>query len=59
MHGGATGSGAQPGNRNAFKHRLYAEPERVHVADLLSLIADCERFLYTLSTPNDTLLPRP
>ena len=59
MHGGATASGTQPGNRNAFKHRLYAGPERAHVADLLSLIADCERFLYTLSTPNGTLLPRP
>ena len=55
MHGGATGSG----NRNAFKHRLYAGADWAHVADLRSLIADCERFLSTLRTPNDTLLPRP
>ena len=24
MHGGAAGSGAQPGNRNAFKHGCYS-----------------------------------
>jgi hypothetical protein len=24
MHGGAAGSGAQPGNRNAFKHGRYS-----------------------------------
>jgi glucans biosynthesis protein len=24
MHGGAPGSGAQPGNRNALKHGLYS-----------------------------------
>ena len=45
MHGNATGSGAQPGNRNAFKHGFYAGAERAHVADLPSLIADYERFL--------------
>ena len=43
MHGGA----ADSGNRNAFKHRLYAGADWAHVADLRSLIADCERFIST------------
>jgi glucans biosynthesis protein len=38
MHGGAAGSGAPRGNRNAFKHGLYtreAIAERRQVRDLL------------------------
>ncbi|HEX6014643.1 MAG TPA: hypothetical protein VFY87_23200 [Geminicoccaceae bacterium] len=27
MHGGAAGSGGQPGNRNALKHRRYAREQ--------------------------------
>jgi uncharacterized protein YjcR len=38
MHGGAPGSGAPRGNKNAFKHGLYtrkARDERRRVQDLL------------------------
>jgi glucans biosynthesis protein len=38
MHGGAPGSGAPRGNKNAFKHGLYtrkAREERRWVQDLL------------------------
>jgi hypothetical protein len=45
MHGGAPGSGAQPGNRNARKHGFYgaeAEAERRRLRELLKL---CEKTL--------------
>jgi hypothetical protein len=38
MHGGAAGSGGQPGNRNAHKHGRYTAEVlalRRHVRDLL------------------------
>jgi hypothetical protein len=38
MHGGAPGSGAPPGNKNAFKHGLYtheAIAQRRQLQDLL------------------------
>ena len=28
MHGGARGSGAPPGNQNAFKHGMYTQEEK-------------------------------
>jgi hypothetical protein len=47
MHGGAPGSGAPRGNKNAFKHGLYtheAITERQQIQDLLrqsrKLLAD-------------------
>jgi uncharacterized protein YjcR len=38
MHGGARGSGAPRGNKNAFKHGLYAREaigERRHIQELM------------------------
>jgi hypothetical protein len=38
MHGGAEGSGGQPGNRNALKHGRYSTESialRRHIRDLL------------------------
>lgn len=34
MHGGATGSGAQPGNQNALKHGLYSRQERENRSEI-------------------------
>jgi glucans biosynthesis protein len=38
MHGGAHGSGAQPGNRNAFRHGHYAGDAAAGRAQLRELL---------------------
>jgi hypothetical protein len=41
MHGGARGSGAQPGNQNAFRHGHYsgdASSNRAQLRELLRVI---------------------
>ena len=42
MHGGAAGSGAQPGNRNAFKHGAYSAEAVRERRNLRALIEDIE-----------------
>jgi len=52
MHGGARGSGARPGNRNAWKHGADAAAELARVRALRRMIREMEDFLAAL-------LPRP
>ena len=48
MHGGADGSGAQPGNRNAFKHGLYSAETKARRRALRSLIRQSEKLMRDL-----------
>jgi glucans biosynthesis protein len=40
-HGGAAGSGAPKGNRNARKHGLYAAAERAERRRIMDLVREC------------------
>ena len=43
MHGGAAGSGAQPGNRNALRHGYWttaAAADRRHLRQMLNMMRD-------------------
>jgi glucans biosynthesis protein len=48
MHGGAKGSGAPSGNRNALKHGAYTAETLRERAELRCLIAESEELLQTL-----------
>ena len=39
MHGGAPGSGGQPGNRNAWRHGEYSSERRTELSRLRTLLA--------------------
>lgn len=61
MHGGADGSGAVPGNRNAWRHGEYSGAERARRRRLRNLIRSCEITLVALGWRprfNGILLPR-
>jgi glucans biosynthesis protein len=45
MHGGARGSGAPRGNRNALKHGLYTRAAVAERRRLRTLIGDAEELL--------------
>ena len=45
MHGGAEGSGAPKGNRNALKHGFYTKAAIEERKALRKLIRDAEKFL--------------
>ena len=49
MHGGAKGTGAPHGNRNAYRHGKYAAAERVRRAGLRALIREYEASLLHIS----------
>ena len=49
MHGGAAGSGAQPGNRNAFKHGAYSAEAVRERRKLQALIEDTKAMIDALS----------
>jgi len=40
MHGGAKGSGAPPGNRNALKHGLYSREHLDWRKEMMNLLRD-------------------
>ena len=48
MHGGAAGSGALAGNRNAYRHGFYAAAERARWRRLRLFAAECEGLLRVL-----------
>ena len=48
MHGGAAGSGAPAGNRNAYRHGFYAAAERARWRRLRLFAAECEGLLRVL-----------
>jgi glucans biosynthesis protein len=45
MHGGAKGSGAPPGNRNAVKHGFYTRRAMEERKMLSTLLRDCKELL--------------
>ena len=45
MHGGALGSGAPKGNKNALKHGFYSKESVEERKHLMALIKDSEKFL--------------
>ncbi|WP_420854223.1 HGGxSTG domain-containing protein [Sphingopyxis granuli] len=45
MHGGAKGSGAQPGNKNAMTHGLRTAKYRAHAKRIRGLIAEAKRLV--------------
>jgi glucans biosynthesis protein len=55
MHGGAPGSGAPPGNQNAFKHGRYTKAAMAERRALRQLIADARETLRSLerNAPDD------
>lgn len=48
MHGGARGSGAPKGNRNAIKHGRYTKEEREWRRMIAGLMRECEEALRDL-----------
>jgi glucans biosynthesis protein len=48
MHGGAKGSGAPKGNRNALKHGTYTKEALCERAELRRLIEESEALLRAL-----------
>jgi glucans biosynthesis protein len=50
MHGGADGSGAPEGNRNAFKHGLYTKEAIAERKALRKLIREAGAFLEELES---------
>jgi glucans biosynthesis protein len=48
MHGGAKGSGAPKGNRNALKHGTYTKEALCERAELRRLIQESEALLRAL-----------
>ena len=49
MHGGAAGSGAPRGNRNALKHGVFTKEARERRARLCKLMREANRLLRELS----------
>lgn len=49
MHGGAAGSGARKGNRNALKHGLYTREMLEERAELMQLMQEARATLDELS----------
>jgi glucans biosynthesis protein len=49
MHGGAPGSGAPPGNRNALKHGVFTKEALERRTRLNKLIREANRLLKELS----------
>lgn len=45
MHGGARGSGAPRGNRNALKHGMYTRAAKAEAERLRDFIRDAEQML--------------
>jgi glucans biosynthesis protein len=50
MHGGAEGSGAPNGNRNALKHGRYTKKAIEHRRELRRLIREAGKFLDELES---------
>jgi glucans biosynthesis protein len=48
MHGGAKGSGAPRGNRNAFRHGLYTQAAMAELKALRRMMAEAEGLLAEL-----------
>ena len=48
MHGGAKGSGAPPGNKNAFKHGAYTSEAFQRRAEMRELIREARKLLKEL-----------
>ena len=48
MHGGAAGSGAPKGNKNAFKHGAYTKEALAKRAELRRLIRQAYKLLYEI-----------
>jgi hypothetical protein len=42
MHGGAEGSGSQPGNRKAFKHGRYSADAIAQRREVAALLRACQ-----------------
>ncbi len=53
MHGGALGSGAQPGNRNALRHGWWSFAATAERARAAVLLADGARVLKALAVRED------
>ena len=45
MHGGAEGSGGQPGNRNAFRHGRYTAEAIARRREVAALLRACRDHL--------------
>jgi len=52
MHGGAFGSGAPKGNKNAFKHGTYTREAIEQRFELRKHIEDVEKLLSNLTSPS-------
>ena len=50
MHGGAKGSGAPKGNRNALKHGTYTKEARAQRARLRALLQEAQKILGNLTS---------
>ena len=50
MHGGAEGSGGQPGNRNAFKHGRYSAEAIAQRREVAALLRACRDQLGACAT---------
>ena len=48
MHGGAPGSGAPPGNRNAVKHGLYTKVALEERKQLRTLMRDARKLVHSM-----------
>jgi hypothetical protein len=50
-HGGAAGSGGQPGNRNGFKDGYYSGEEKARRQQIMDFVRTCNRVLGALDEP--------
>jgi uncharacterized protein YjcR len=48
MHGGAAGSGAPRGNKNALKHGLYTQKAKAQRRELSELMRQSRKLLLTI-----------
>jgi len=48
MHGGAPGTGAPPGNKNALKHGFYTREAIESRRDLRDLVRESRRLIKTI-----------
>jgi hypothetical protein len=53
MHGGATGSGAPPGNKNALKHGRYASEAFKERQQLRNLLRQARALIKTINEANE------
>jgi hypothetical protein len=51
MHGGAAGSGAPVGNKNAFKHGAYTRAALARRAGIRKLVKEANKLAAELSKP--------